>query len=540
MHRLLISLLLILFIVLSAGSVYCADTGDSVSGSVERESNFLSDFFRVITGTTVHEKYDTTYFGAGYTWIMDLFGVGDDRDDAALNSALIYDHAMHLSKDDSFIQKTFLNEVGNTETFVWSLVKSEVLKELNNGSGEVVAVGVVDEAVDDYYSSVQYNMIQQLNSQVLTVQHLLEVGEDIDTEFEYPFYAEWDYRYSSWQDGSTQTDTRDLDLDLDSFYTRDFTLYNGSVVEVLDYSEKSVGSVPNNHGSKVFYVFPYPDNSEGVICGGAAESRDSNLLINNPSGDSGVVLDLDMWEELWDNLDETRNRMLDNSETYVQEVYTEYETGDIDLGELVDPYVLAQHMNTLHNQTGYYGFAGAELALLGISTSIHDRFIIQIQESNNLPNNSTWECMLFTDAEIANNTLKTGMIINTTEYNSPFYIASGQGIFHLQDTTFEIQEIISFDGEQLDTVELYKPVYHTMNISEFEEELLQIQEMYEVIGSWEAGSGTPDRDGVTVDDLTGWLNKDLLGIPYWLIILGVGVFVWLRQSDSSDIVVRRE
>lgn len=540
MHRLLIPLLLILFIVLACGSVYCADAGDggsSVSGSVERESSFLSDFFRMITGTTIHEKYDTTYLGAGYTWIMDLFGGDDDRDDAALNSALIYDHAMHLSKDDSFIQMMFMNEIGNTETFVWSLAKSEILKELNNGSGEGTTVQAVRNVVDEYYSGLQYNMVQQKNSQALTIQHLMQVNLELETEFDDPVFLRSYYSYSSWVDGSTRTDTRYYDLDLDDFYTRSVSLFNGSVVEVLDHEQVDVDSSPNSHGSKVFYFFVYPGDE---ATGSAANSKDTTLRVENPVGDSGVVLSLDDWVGLWGELDSTRDRMLDNVELYIEEVYQEYEAGDIDLVDLVDPYVLAQHLTMLHNQTGYYGFSGAELALLGISTSIHDRFIIEIHESSTLPDNSTWECMLFTDAEIANNTLKTGMIIDTAGYSAPFYIACGEGIFYLQDTTFEIQEIISFDGEQLEEVELYKPVYHTMNISLFEEELLQIQEMYEVIGSWEAGAGTEDRDGVTVDDLAGWLNKDLLGIPYWLIILGVGVFVWLRRSDGGDIVVRRE
>ncbi|WGI17871.1 hypothetical protein [Methanonatronarchaeum sp. AMET-Sl] len=531
-----LSLLLIFLFILGVGGSVTAVDGDRGD-----ETGFLSDFFRLITGTTVHERYETTYLGAGYTWIMDFFSSDDDCGDGELNSVMIYDYGMQLSKDDSFIISAFGNEVGNTETFVWSLAKSELLKELNNGSSLEEAQVKTQRVIDEYYSNIEYNFLQQVNSQVMSIEHLMEVNAEIETIFQYPFEAEWYYDYSSWQDGSTQTDTRYMDLNLTKFYDRDVVLLNGSSVSVLDYEQKDVSSVPNNHGSKVFYVFPYPDNEHGVVCGGAASSRDSKILVSNPVGSDGEVMDLDIWEDVWKDLYSTHEMMKDNMEVYVHEVYQEYSDG-LDLTGVVDPYVLAQHLNTLHNQTGYYGYAGAELALLGINTTINDRFIIEIHESNVLQDNSTWEGMLFTNACLENNTLETDRAYNTENYSAPFYLATDEGLFWLYETSFEILEIISFDGERLEEVELYKPIYHTINASQFEDELKQIAEIYDLVSDWSADSGDGQVDGITVGDLGDWLNRDLGGVPYWLIILGIGAFVFIRRGGSgdNDIIVRKE
>ncbi|RZN60857.1 hypothetical protein [Methanonatronarchaeum sp. AMET6-2] len=381
-----------------------------------------------------------------------------------------------MNRDETTFQTIISNHLKDTENIVWTKIKIQVAKDLQQGTPETASKINATKVVSDHYSAIQKNMDMQLHSQVHTLKHLNELSQKTETVHENPFQGTFHYKYNSWVDGSSRTDTR-TNSQLTPQNTT-ITLLNGTEIKALDLKPLEVPSSPNSHGSKTFQMVSY---SNQEVMGGAAECITSKITVKTPDGETKTVINNCNWQNLQTQLIESHNTMKDNALEYVKGVHTLYTSNDINTTDIIDPYILASQLNTLHNQTGYYGYAASELALLGIETTLHDRFQIKIHTSPNHQENQTITGMLFTNHDFnQTKTIHTNTTYNTTEWpsTSMLYIVNSEGIQHLKDTEFTVTKITDSNGEEITEATFKSYSQQEINPENLIEDLQEIQALY--------------------------------------------------------------
>ncbi|OUJ18602.1 Major capsid protein of His2 family of spindle-shaped halovirus [Methanonatronarchaeum thermophilum] len=382
-----------------------------------------------------------------------------------------------MNRDEKTFHTTIGNHLKDTENIVWSKIKIQAAKDLENGVPLSIAKTNATNIVSDHYSGIQKNMDMQLNSQLKTLIHLKNLNNKSETIYTDPFTAEFKYEYSSWQDGSTQTNTK-TDSQFQTI-NNTVTLLNGTEINVTDLAKKEVPSVPNNHGTKIFHYITYSDQP---TMDGAAECIESTIKIKSPFDEKSIVINNCNWNLLQQKLIERHNMMVDNANTYITEIHGHYTEGEINQTDIIDPYILAGHLNTQYNQTGYYGYAASELALLGINTTLNERFEITIKNHPTYPTNKTLTGMLFTNHDFNGTmTIKNDNTYNTTSWTNPIYLINNEGIQTLQNTKFHITKITDYEGNKIEKTTLQPYIQQEINPEKLNKDLQQLQEMYNEI-----------------------------------------------------------
>lgn len=139
------------------------------------------------------------------------------------------------------------------------------------------------------------------------------------------------------------------------------------------------------------------------------------------------------------------------------------------LTEIIDPITLATLINNGYNETGYYGFAAAELAILGLPTNLTSTVCVDI--------NGTEVCgILFTDW---NGTLERGKSY-TADPNYLWYILTPDGYFYdISGDRFTVTDLRDYKGNPLNSTSFVKYVDHSGDIAKIWDEMLGMKKLYE-------------------------------------------------------------
>jgi hypothetical protein len=158
----------------------------------------------------------------------------------------------------------------------------------------------------------------------------------------------------------------------DTFYTsngyksggfEEVTLRDGTV-----YDTRVLYFTGDNSGTTVYKHYTYDgSDSTGLSAG---DLHDSSGYIDDPDTSSEADPDLMAVRGLTNDIWSQWNQMKTNLQTFVNDAYTSLQSGDIDLTDLVDPVTLASEYSSSYDSTGYYGYAAANLAILGVPTDL--------------------------------------------------------------------------------------------------------------------------------------------------------------------------
>ncbi|OKY78292.1 MAG: Major capsid protein of His2 family of spindle-shaped halovirus [Candidatus Methanohalarchaeum thermophilum] len=471
----------------------------------------------------------TNYLAGAYNWVIDGLSslLGGDND-KKLNTATLYDQVRYMSQDSENILRIQTNHIDDTRNLVWSEIKYNVVKQLNNGSGEIETKMKAKRAVKDIYSRIEKNLVLQLSQQVYCLKHMEELNDNRSTLLDNLAFVKSQVKYRTY--GDWWTKTKKWDIGKSDFYRRNVTLLNGSKVQVWDIHEKKIPKEAYSHGSTHFDVAVYPDESP--------KSGDGNLRscrIYHHSFDEINKIEIwdvmsekqqdTSWNQIWDKIHQEKQMMTDNVEKFVNKSYTEYRRGDINTTELIDPSVLMSQMSTKFNQTGYYGYAGSQLAMMGINSSIEHRFVIHVYKSQSVP---SWEGknksgLLFTDHRFQNETIEKGEKYNTSRWNDTelAYFVNSKGIHRLH-TVFEVIDITHYKtGKSLESVGFESYNRQSLNVSSLQSDLNQIMDLYQEVENMSVkssgGGGEKKKSGVSLIDL---FTGKYLGIPHWILFFG--------------------
>jgi len=220
-----------------------------------------------------------------------------------------------------------------------------------------------------------------------------------------------------------------------------------------------------------------------------------DILTRGPNGTTTTILDVSKAYSFWDSIHAERDRMANQSATFVSDVYANWNRSELENNstEFFDAITLATQFNTNENTTGYNGWTAAEMGLYGINGTANRTFTIDYTpdgDGDGYEPNETVRLYgsLFTNWQpnATNGSYVNGSTYNTTNAAPGLVFFTAQFNDSSQmvrlDGEFTIRELRSGKtGETLNETTLEEDNRQTLNYTSFIEEMERMQDYRENI-----------------------------------------------------------
>lgn len=395
------------------------------------------------------------------------------------------------------------NALENKRTVAWSKAEAAAIEAMENGSTRSEAEAAATEAVQDYYSIQQRNLLASWNSYASSVLYVVnaqenesEVGEIVQTE---------EYLGAS--------------VDEISAENKSLGLVNGTAVTVQGvnvYGE----ATDSTYGDVTFYadgleVGSGYDGLEVLLAGPQEGYSDQDIwTIAQNDGDNATYNV--SYPEQWVAINNQSSQMAANVGQYVDAVYEANASGDLN-ASYVSASTMAQEYSTQYNETGYYAYAVSALASSGTAApGLNGTGLMEVHYDG-----ATFEGMVMSQEPPASGSWETGESYNPSNISGLQYIITTDGEQIDLDGPFSIGEMTNADGDTINETTVQRYSYETANSSDYVElsedlaEVRSYMERQESNVGGGGGGGLPD------------LGFGGLGVP---VILVAGGYLLLRDE----------
>lgn len=464
------------------------------SGPVGEAEAFACGGICIATGAGI-----AVGMGAGY--VVNEYLSGDDtsstyiKSDAHETEVEVYEHGRTIDSGRETVNTIMENQVQDgSRNIAWAKAKKAVISEMNAGANESDAAAAGRQAVADYYSSMQINLVNQWNDEIRKVQYInnVYVGHDsLSSDYGGPIYFMYD------DNGAEYNYITDVPNATYIVTTANGTNLTATVVETHEFNspstEENFGPTPpsviafNGSGDYSHESFGNPFQ---LVDHSYNESAVPDVTIHNMS----------RTHEVYQATMDANSQMASNVDLYTQNLYQEYNAGDLNVSDIPDPSTLSQEYATDYNSTGYYAYAGADLALMGVGSGVNSTMTFDL-------NGTTYEGTLYTnwEPESTNGTFVTGYTYNISNVNqsTPVFISTQSEGLMLVTEDFTITEMVDeHTGEQVNETSLETYNRQTENVSLTMDELNSLLELSNDLDQEQAaaaGSSSSD-DGLSLTD----------------------------------------
>lgn len=404
----------------------------------------------------------------------------------------VYAHAKSIGQDSELFTTTVNNQAGDgMRTIAWSKGKLAVIESMNNAESQSMATDAGKNATQEYYAVTEKNVVTSWNKQVETMDYIngvwLNHGELSSSPFQHGD-GSWNYR-------GTQNAT--------------YTLVNGTEVDVK--------LVKMGDGSQYNAIGPFKASrlSGETYYNHAPNTGD--VRMDNPDGDDNTtsILSSDSYAEGLTSIEDGNSQMESNIEMYTNNTYDEYSAGDINTSQMMDPTTLSQEMSTQYNSTGYYAYAGADLAVLGTDGDLNKSMSIETSSGKTL--NGT----LFTDWQPSST---DGSYETGTWYTPPddqmVYVATNDGLVLVQED-FRINSMRNTQtDEEVNSTSLQEYNRQTADVTLTQEQLDKLLNLRQKYDEMEQDAATGGDGGLGLgSDLNSTHAIGLLAIVALLAVV---------------------
>ncbi|WP_336358495.1 hypothetical protein [Haloarcula sp. CGMCC 1.6347] len=362
------------------------------------------------------------------------------------------------------------NRLQDAQTQALIVGQNAYIKSLNNGSSQSAATTEAKTAQDDYYAVAERNVIAEWNRQV----------------------ADWKYRYdtaqseSGLQAGGVVPGQESQDspgsanvapnvASTSSFYpdngdtitlqgttTKQYTLVNGSTVQVTGL-QFLIDDGGDGSGASVT-LYPDEGTKSGTDSGGNFGATIDGLATYDEQNGVVTTAKVGKYSTMLSTVQTQHSDANSQIQTVVDNTYTEYQSGEINNSDLVDPYVLASQQSPGDD---FQGWAAAQLTLIG--TNSPDNFD-QIGSFNvTTESGQQYEGVLFSQENPTSGQFENGTTYDTANIGGTQYVVTSDQIVEL-DGTFTIDKITTTSGETTKNVTIQKTTYETTNVTELKQQ----------------------------------------------------------------------
>jgi len=381
----------------------------------------------------------------------------------------IYQAAASTGDTAKTVHAIMNNHLQDAETVALIKGKDAYIRSLNQAGSESVAESAADENISEFYSRQERNLIAEWNAVISDFQYYqaLEDSESLPESFaDVPV----DKDSETW--GSTMSHS------VAGFGSTTYTLENGTTVDVKTVSVWINDSEFGN--SHKWTVGPTTGQLEGVNAKGVSGKADTHaksgdierLYVAAPtsSQEDLTVLRFDKTANALSTIQTQSQSAQNQMNTVVNQTYDQYQAGQINSSDLVDPYVL---QNRYSPGSEFEGWSAATLAALGTNQPTD---FDNIGFMNITTNGQQYQGVLHAPSNPPSGEFKNDTTYYPSNFTGSFYISTDSRIVEVTGP-FTIDHIQTSDGQVKANVTYVEKNYTTTSADDLEKLNQQLAEL---------------------------------------------------------------
>jgi len=401
----------------------------------------------------------------GFECVVDFYSSAQEIDHAQLDAEQtktdIYSVGKQSRQTAENFRAPFRNYLEDSENAAWSKMQVAVAEAYQNGSSETQARLAAEQAIEDYYSTKERNLIAQYNTHIRAVNYLEDQAQNESNISDFVRVTDTQVSYSSTHDSRYY-----ITLQNDSI-----TLSNGTTTDI------QLIEVRNNDNDNIARDHHLTESS--------GQYKLDKVWIGPPTSsfDKTVAYEHDKYATLWSQIQTNRQNVVSEAKTYVNNTYTAYDTGEINASDVISSQTAMWEYGT--SDGSLYNTVGA-LALSGYDTpSLNGTGTMDIRYQN-----QTYTGLVMA-RHVPGGSWTNGTTYNTSNFTGPVFIATTDGTkMDLVDgESFKITEIRNREGSSIGSVNATRYNYKTSNASELAVVTEQLTTLREEIESRESTGG---------------------------------------------------
>jgi hypothetical protein len=273
------------------------------------------------------------------------------------------------------------NHLDDSKTYARTIAKTEAVKLFNNesnGLNESQIKAEVNASIDDYYATMEKNLLTSHTANVNQLWFSYKAREDSTLADDTIQFDSYDVGVDPWSgshsnlagmfNGSTGNNYY-FHLETQNVTTMDGETANMSMIRVEDSANArsyytDITNTSNAGSYTQFYGF-YTQNPNATYDGDLNRTN-AVLQYNGP-----------IYRSTYQDIYQTRDDMHTEAAAFVDLLYQNYNRSEgVDTSEVLNPNDLASQWNTNYNSTGYYGWIAATLGITGLEGNVNSSFAI--------------------------------------------------------------------------------------------------------------------------------------------------------------------
>ncbi|QGA81098.1 hypothetical protein [Halomicrobium sp. LC1Hm] len=376
----------------------------------------------------------------------------------------IYQSAQNQQASTEVYHTTLNNYLEDTATQARIIGKNAYIRALNNGSSESVATSEAKDAVADYYAKKQVHLADMWTLGMENYQYRKDVISN-ESGISSGYLSQQHHSdYSSWA----------TDPSLGAFVDETMTLTNGSTTTVT-----GVEASGDMGGDCLMDVTVDPQKAS-YHCDPSSWWYDGHSMnAPNSNYESLPHHNASRYVDRWDAIESQNDAVQNDMDTLATNTYDEYQAGEINNSDLVDPYVLS---NDFSAGDEHQSWAAAQLTLLGTNSP---EAMSNMGEFNvTTADGTTHTGVLMSQSNPSTGQFEVNTTYDTANITGPQFVVTADRLVEL-DGEFTIDSIETTDGESRQNVTIEKTTYETADIN-----VTQMKQLYENLqkerAQWEA------------------------------------------------------
>jgi len=417
-----------------------------------------------------------------------------EQPDELQDHTSIYSHAStQLASDETFLT-LYGNYMEDTEARAWMIMERSVANAYENGSTAAEAKARANENIREYYATKQHNLLEQYNVSIAAYEYMRNESSTAGIE------------------GDVWT-SPNVDSENASGLTASHTGFETVTVDLLDGSNKTVHTpmvdVSIDSGSTTLSPTPVPSSATYTWNFDGQPNPRVEFMQQNIRPPDGYTSQLayiwmDDWTEPWAEIENQADTMQNQTDSFVDATYADFEQGDINSSDLLSRLTLMEELMVEgNNESATFEQQVAALSAMGLSSpNISDTGVMKVDYEHDNATYTNETGLLFASDPPTNSSWETGTQYNaSTDFDGAVLFASStDGYQRSLQGNFTIVEAIDTEGNTVSEITTEETTYEAANTSELLTRLDSLAEQYEELEQYKQGEPTGDGGGIDLPD----------------------------------------
>lgn len=367
--------------------------------------------------------------------------------------------------------------------------KVDAMIDLNEGRAESIARSNASDAVRDYYTQIQSNILSYRNRHALKINASInEVERTSGLSYSDIFRVKLNHNPGANANGIRLSYDTPQDMRVKAF---NVTLYDGSNMTIYQPQAYIVVDTYSGYGCSKSLVREWVNLTEkiqfqhyGTNSACTLENSKttySGFKVVDLEGNTSFYLDPTTYASTINEVEDTRIRAISNVETIVNDIYGKYAGGEINISKSLGPLEVLKTASTSYQSTGYFDYATLTAKQMGLNTNGTFAFTVEWSpEGVNKTYKDTGQLFLADGA--FNSTIKAGKQYNVSDQTVWLTRKNDAGKIVQEDLngTFTVTQMTNKKtGETVTKTSVQDIKVYDANVSDLKQQFDKLREQLE-------------------------------------------------------------